>query len=370
MSIAGRSSSLVACVILGSVLGCGGTTQASTPADSGGASLTDSGVADTGNGADANSNDGFVPVATFTVNYPAEHVAPGGESTMCVILPVGNANAVHIGRIHNALSPGSHHLIVYKTEDTAPTTTPFKCIPFADLLGTNKGTPLMITQKKDDVLQLPDTVGVTFNPNQFVRLEFHTINTTAAPLDITASVEFDVLPESLYQNELGFFFMGDPDIDIPAHSALTLGPIFSPVPDLLSGVNWFGITGHEHQWGTNVQVWTESAPTGGTEAKVYDVPAWDWASPATVWASPSFHIPDGGGFKFQCDWQNNGDTQVKFGESATNEMCFFWAYYWPAETAQVCVHTDKLNPSGPLDLCCPGISPICDIIQSKLAGSP
>ena len=33
-------------------------------------------------------------------------------------------------------------------------------------------------------------------------------------------------------------------------------------------------------------------------------------------------------------------SRSKFGESANNEMCFFWAYYYPSKGAYVCVHTD------------------------------
>ena len=42
------------------------------------------------------------------------------------------------------------------------------------------------------------------------------------------------------------------------------------------------------------------------------------------------YIPDGGGFRFTCSWNNTSDTTVRFGESAEDEMCFFWAYYYLA----------------------------------------
>jgi hypothetical protein len=60
-------------------------------------------------------------------------------------------------------------------------------------------------------------------------------------------------------------------------------------------------------------------------------------------------VPPGGGFDFTCTWYNNTSATVKFGESATNEMCFFWAYYYPSQGAHVCVHSDQYG----VDICCP-----------------
>ena len=39
-------------------------------------------------------------------------------------------------------------------------------------------------------------------------------------------------------------------------------------------------------------------------------------------------MPQDGGFDFQCKYDEHHATQpVEFGESANDEMCFFWAYY-------------------------------------------
>jgi hypothetical protein len=55
---------------------------------------------------------------------------------------------------------------------------------------------------------------------------------------------------------------------------------------------------------------------------------------------------------------------VTFGESATNEMCFFWAYYYPSQGSRVCMHSDRVQ--GGIDLCCPGSSIWCTILLEKL----
>ena len=49
---------------------------------------------------------------------------------------------------------------------------------------------------------------------------------------------------------------------------------------------------------------------------------------------------------------------MTFGESANNEMCFFWTYYYPDKGAHVCFHTDKFVAGG-YDLCCPDSASLC-----------
>ncbi|MDP9000127.1 MAG: hypothetical protein M3O46_08455, partial [Myxococcota bacterium] len=171
-------------------------------------------------------------------------------------------------------------------------------------------------------------------------------------------------PDGQFQ-EASFLFIGDLDIAIAPQSSATVGPVFFPVPSAYAASSFFAITGHEHQWGKNVRVWTATSDADpGTP--VYDVPGWTWSEPKTVAFDAPFHVSSGGGFKFQCDWFNGSSNMVKFGESANDEMCFFWAYYYPSQGAKVCFLTGGSNQ------CCPGDAPICAAIAgagSKDAGA-
>jgi hypothetical protein len=262
-----------------------------------------------------------------------------------------NPNAIHVGQIHNVLKAGSHHLIVYRTNDTEEQPDPFDCTPFVDTLDPAKGSPLAITQKHEETITLPDGVGFTLAASQMVRLEMHYLNATPEALEVTADTTFVAIPDAKFQNEADFLFIGNPDISIPAKSKATLGPTYLPLDAKLADVKFFGITGHTHQWGTDVKVWTAPSETGSDTA-VYDVDGWIWSEPETVYHDPAFQVPSGGGFRFSCAWNNLSDQPVSFGESAEDEMCFFWAYYYPSAGSLVCAHTDQV-PGG-YDLCCPG----------------
>ncbi len=292
------------------------------------------------------------PPGSFEVAFGPVTVPGGTEKTQCVVKRVGNGETLRVGRMQNRLGNASHHLIVYRTEDTEERPTPFDCIPFVDTLDPTKGAPLMVTQKSEEELTLPKGVAFTFAPNQLVRLELHYVNASAQPKELRASSTFIGLPASEYRDEADFLFVGNPDIKLPPRSKVTLGPTFLPLPETHEGVHFFAMTGHEHQFGKNVKVEIATAKGAPTRA-VYDVPDWIWSEPKTVFHDPPVDVPKGGGFQFTCDWENTSDKQVSFGEKADNEMCFFWAYYYPSRGPQVCVHTDQLK-SGPVDVCCPG----------------
>ena len=300
----------------------------------------------------------------YALSFGPLTVQPGEEHTKCLVTRLGNTKALHVGAIHNVLSAGSHHMIVYRSNETTEQTTPFDCKPFTDTLDPAKGSTLVVTQKHDDLLALPDGIAFALESNQMVRLEVHYINPGSTPIDVTATSTFVTMDDAHFKDEADFLFVGSPDISLPPNSKATLGPVFFPLPADYDDVKFFAITGHEHQFGTNVSV-SVAANATDPGTPVYDVPGWLWSEPKTVVQDPPFKIPSGGGFRFTCDWSNTSADTVKFGESANNEMCFFWAYYYPAKGSRVCLHTDKYQDGG-VDLCCPGPSLFCGIVLNKL----
>lgn len=357
-----KRTSLLIAITASTLIACGSVSNETSSTSGGTTTSSGQGGAGAGSGGGAVTSTGSTGSGGasqgYTVTFDPVTVASGEEHTRCIIKRLHNPTAMHVGQIHNVLGEGSHHLIVYKTTDTMEQLTPFDCQPFTDLGHPEKGSPLMVTQKKDDTLTLPDGVAFAIDQDQMVRLEMHYINTTGGPLDVTAKSTFIPMDESKFKDEAGFLFGGDPDISVPAHGTQTLGPTYLPLPAQLAGVNFFGFTGHTHQWGTKVTVATTTGKMGA-DTSVYDVPNWSWSEPATVYFDPAIQVPQGGGFHLTCEWNNASNSTVSFGESANAEMCFFWTYYYPDKGALVCLHTEKV-PGG-ADICCPG-NPFCSKI--------
>jgi hypothetical protein len=349
--------STLAFVMLAAV-GCGGSNNGSS--GKGGGSGTGGGAGGGSAGGSGAGGGSLSATGPYTLQFGPITVAAGLEDTQCLVLRLGNANAIHVGQIHNVLGDSSHHMIVYRVDDTVEQTTPFDCQPFTETLDPSKGSPLMITQKHDEVLTLPDGVAFNLDANQMIRIEMHYINATSAPVTLTSTTT--MTETTNYQFEAGFLFMGDIDIDLPPQMSTTLGPVFSQVDPVYNGVNFFAVTGHEHRMGTDVTVSVATSATDPSPVPVYDVPNWIWSEPATVYQTPTFQIPAGGGFQFTCNWFNNnaaGTPDIQFGESANDEMCFFWAYYYPNQGSRVCFHTTKGGTAR--DLCCPGSS-LCSLL--------
>ena len=102
----------------------------------------------------------------------------------------------------------------------------------------------------------------------------------------------------------------------------------------------------------------------GPMTSVYAPSPFNWAEPATA-TPPEFSVPVGGGFDFQCTWHNTTTATVKFGESADQEMCFFWAYYYPSQGSKVCFHTEAYGGAAGVNVCCPGDS-LCSYLEGML----
>jgi Copper type II ascorbate-dependent monooxygenase, C-terminal domain len=302
----------------------------------------------------------------YELKYPAISDPVGNEDTQCVWMRLSNTAPIKVHQMHNVLSTLSHHLIVYKDDqDTTEQLTPMPCQAFTGALNaTGKIQPLAITQKHDDEITLPDGVAYTLDANQMVKLEMHYINTTDAVADASATVDLYAADPATIQNEAGLLFAGSLDIDIPANQQFTLHQFLTlPSTFDLSSSHVFAMTGHEHKLGTGVQV-NVGMGSAGPLTSVYDPNPFLWSEPITQNFTPDFAVPKNGGFDFTCTYTNTTNAEVKFGENTTDEMCFFWVYYWPSQGSKVCAHTQQLGGAAGYNICCPGDSN-CGLIDSK-----
>jgi hypothetical protein len=318
---------------------------------------------DDGSGGPGDPDDPLI--ADYALTWGPVTVPASRESTQCVWLRLGNDTEIKVHQLHNALGPGSHHLIVYKDDmDTTEQTAPVPCQPFTGALNpTGRIFPIMITQKSDDTLRLPTHVAYTLAPHQMIKIEMHYLNATDAAIQATAKVTVSAADPAAIRDEANILFIGSPDIDLPINMKTELHQFFDPTRAQLdlTGAKFFAITGHTHALGLDVQVGIASAPTAPVTS-VYAPAPFVWSEPETATHEPEFTLPDGGGFDFKCSYFNSTGLPVEFGESASDEMCFFWAYYYPSKGSHVCAHSNQLGFD--LDLCCPEAgAALCNLLN-------
>lgn len=267
---------------------------------------------------------GQLPTASLTIKVP--QVQPGAEDTQCVQIRLSNTESVDIVTLHNKLSAGSHHFIVTALNDAAaPEQSLTRCQGFG---GAVTGAPLAITQAHDDHVQLPEGLGYRLNPSHVIHLEMHYINTSDKPLDISATTDMFAAAKGAQLQPAAVMLIGTADIAVPPHSTMETGPKFLQLPAGMEGTKFFAITGHTHAYGTNVTVRLASAFQEPL-MDLYTPAHFDWEAPESKPLTPHVSVPDGGGFLLNCAWNNTSDSELKWGESALQEMCFFWGYYYP-----------------------------------------
>jgi hypothetical protein len=272
-----------------------------------------------------------VAARAYRIKIVVPNVPAGSEGTKCVKLRLGNTDPLKIGRVHNQLFGQSHHFIVSSVTDaSAAEESLFDCPPFRAQM---MGAPLTVTQKHDEEIVLPKGVGYALGVDQLMHLELHYINTTDETADVSAESELFPIESDAEIEEAGFLIVGNLDIAIPPRSSHSSGDIYVAVPQALEGVNYYAVTGHTHQYGTNVTVNVAASPDG-EGSPIYDLSMFEWSAPEVRYLDPPIRVPTGGGFRFSCSWDNPTDQTVRYGESALTEMCFFWAYYYPKHPMQ------------------------------------
>jgi len=271
--------------------------------------------------------DAAAPLAT--IQMPLVALAPGAETTQCIIVQMTNATPLMLRQTQAVLSNGSHHLIAYRVPaDTPlqPEATP--CRPFADV--TNGVSPVIIAESMTAEVVYPDGVGLRFEANQKIKLEEHFLNASDAAVQGTGKVDFTLVEPTPDLVLADLLFWGPERFAIDPHAAgsAELAHVVKP------GVNVFSLTTHEHQFGTLATIELTTDATGpGTELYRNT----DWEHPPLKPFTPPLAFDGTQWLRLRCSWFNTSDTIVPFGVSAaTNEMCFFWAYYYPSQGLQSC----------------------------------
>ncbi len=310
-------------------------TSSSSGVGGGGGSATTT-TATTGTTTSSTGAGGADPygVTTYTTGMGPISLAPGVEEVNCITIPLGNTEGGFVRSFRAQLSEGSHHMIVYTTSATTPAPTPTPCQSLGGILSGQH--PIFIAQQATAQLDFPTDqngvpVGYQIAANQMVTVEFHTINTTQAPLMVTGTAYIDTVPLSTNVTLSDIAFWGTEAIKIPPLSSWSTPVNFQAA---LPGTNSFALTTHQHHLGVQMQVWYGAS--GDTSDRVAN--GTNWANPPLVLLDPplTYAAGSGLGLSYECTWDNTTAAEVDFGEGYNDEMCFLWHYYYPSQGFQLC----------------------------------
>lgn len=271
---------------------------------------------------------------------------PGQETTVCVLRRLGNMGPEYLQRVRAHLSDASHHLIVYRSTADTEQLTPMRCNGFSGVTGvTTTGmieTPLLIAQNHDAQLTMPAGVGMNLAANQMIRIEYHAVNATSAPVQIQGDVWLDTIEQNGSLQPADVLFWGNVRFAIPpagSPGATDYQVHFFHRP--WSGVHIFGLTSHTHHLGTlgTISIATNTTTDSSMSTDIREIHrSTSWSEPPLTLFDPALTLAADQGLHLVCHYNNVTTSTVSFGESVNQEMCFMWAYYYPAPRGtQICV---------------------------------
>jgi|LNFM01.1.fsa_nt_gb hypothetical protein len=260
---------------------------------------------------------------------------PGEEVTRCTIIRLGNTSAQFVRRVYADLGDASHHLIFYKSSRRTEQTTPRDCQGFSGVRSImDFDPPIVIAQQRETTLNFPPGVGFPIDSDEYVRMEFHAVNLRTTPIRATARVVVDTVDQRVPLTSANLMFWGNTRISLAPMSPGTVDFFHTPLP----GVRVFGLTSHTHHFGVRSTIHratgTRSTTTPVVWSNVTDGQLLhdnrNWSDPPLTLFDPPITFPVGEGLHLRCNYMNTSNRTVTFGESVDEEMCFLWAYYYPA----------------------------------------
>jgi hypothetical protein len=274
-------------------------------------------------------SDGEPAGETFTIQTPSFTLQPGEEKFYCyyTTLPTDDVRAIHAMASH--MTPGSHHMIVFKTQtEQAPDGTFVECQNFG--MGDDLPVWLYASQDPDQEMTLPDDIAIALPARQPVLVNMHYINQTDAPLTADVHVELTALPAGTHYHEAHAYITFNDQIDIAPGA---IGSVTGTC-DVDPAVKFVALTTHSHRYTTSAQVFDDTTPVLETL---------DWEHAAVERYGEPYLQFSSGKLTYRCTYHNTTSEPLTTGESAlSNEMCMAVGLYFPASRDTYCLNSFTL----------------------------
>jgi hypothetical protein len=253
-------------------------------------------------------------------------VAAGEEHLRCLYAQIPTDRGdVAIGSVDSRYTPGSHHLLAYRSNLTAIPEGKegvWSCDDGA--WQVNQRGSYYEAQQPEEHRELPEGIAHVFKPGEVLIVQAHYINVTQR--DLAAHVEMTLHPvaASTVEQEAGTIFFSNINISVPPHGTGNATMSCELPQDITLALLW----SHMHKRGTHFIVETDDAAAADVLGTLYE--EHDWAEPKERAYPTDTILHKGTHITFSCEYQNDGDATYHFGNSAEHdEMCILHGMYWP-----------------------------------------
>jgi Copper type II ascorbate-dependent monooxygenase, C-terminal domain len=262
----------------------------------------------------------------------ASKIAPGGETLMCSFMQFpADRGVIAVPSAESLFTPGSHHLLAYRSDLTDIPTNQLGVWPCSDgsWMVHQRGS-YYEAQEPMSRRDLPPGVAHHFQPGEVVILQTHYVNTSTDELDAHAQLTLHTVEIATVPMEAGSIIFSDVNISVPpggksrSQMTCTLPADFNPA------LLW----SHMHKRASNFIATTDDPAAMAAIGVLYAENDWEEPHPRAYPFDPPVTLHAGTHITFSCDFTNPGTTTLTFGQSAeTNEMCLLHGMYWPRMSA-------------------------------------
>jgi len=293
---------------------CDGDDDGTGDGDGTGGADAAPGGADAGPTTDAGPND-------YQVLMQGDWSLNGGEEGYrCVIVTL--PEEIFIKAFRPLIPQGTHHtvLTIYTGSDPDGITT---CSA-----GTNGQRMIYGSGVGSPDFAFPPTIGLKLPAGTRLLLNLHLYNTLDTVLTGTSGVLVQKATASEIEHEAEVVLAGPAGFTVPTGMQTVTGdcsiknitnePIFV-----------FARSQHMHKLGINLKTTIIRA---GQEIAFQDEP-YNFDEQSFEYMDPVFELKPGDKLRTECTYLNDTGSEVMFGDSSDNEMCFTDIFYYPAQGA-------------------------------------
>jgi hypothetical protein len=234
-----------------------------------------------------------------------------------------NTTDVAVKRWASEMSGGSHHLILYFTDDDS--IEPGTLTPNCDTQAISDRWTYS-AQTAANSAAMPDGVGMGVAAGQRAYVQLHYLNAGDEDVVANATITAELFPAGAEFTPAAAYITYAQGFSVPAGQASTVEHTCA-VP---SDAQFFGMSTHSHKRSTATAVFD-----GASTLLTSD----DWEHPTVVaWDAP-FYAFDSGELTYRCEYFNDTGAAIDEGPSAQdNEMCMAVGYFFPADEPVLCVN--------------------------------
>ncbi len=250
----------------------------------------------------------YDPAQWFTWNVGEYELPAGEERFLCFTLTLDEDLATDTIVIESR--PTVHHAVMSRTMSPDPE-EPYEC----DVLFQTNWIPLFVSGTGEAKLQTPEGSGHVLPKGTQLTVQLHLLN--ASPVDVTDSVPFHMrrLDGIANVDPVEVVVFGSMAVDLqPKSPGQVVGDCGSD-----SDMKIFAAFPHMHLLGRSMTVEVEN--DAGALEKIFERDPYDFDD--QYFEPVELDLKQGDRVKVTCNYQNDLDQVVDFGESTTSEMCFW-----------------------------------------------